>query len=100
ISQIGHLGDFAEELPILLVLRHPAPFELEALAIRAEAMMLQLAVEPFQSASAIIDCLMDLMAQVADEGGVEAVAQLAELLLFFQQYVVAQAVVQVIELLA
>src|SRR5690606_22333368 len=97
--QVGHLGDFAEELPIFLVLRHPAPFELETLAISAEAMMLQLAVESFQSASAIIDCLMDLMAKVADEGGVETVAELAELFLFFQQYVVAQAVVQVVELL-
>ena len=61
-------------------------------------MVLQLLVQLLQRATAVVDGLV-ISWQIADEGGVEAVAQAGELLLLGQQHVVAQAVVQVVELL-
>ncbi|WVM90663.1 hypothetical protein UMZ34_11945 [Halopseudomonas pachastrellae] len=64
-----------------------------------KTVVLQLLVQLLQRTPTVVDGLMNLVAEVADKGGIEAVAQAGELLLLGQQHVVAQAVVQVVELL-
>src|SRR5690606_6226074 len=93
IAQRWVFDDFFKELPVFLKFRHPFPVEPVGFAVGTKLVMGQFFVQLFQNAFAIINGLINGMAQVGNEGVVKAFAQLVQLVLFFHQNVIFQAVI-------
>ena len=73
VAQIRGVDNFLEEVPVVLVFGNPLPLKGKALPVCAEAVVLQFLIQVFENFFTIADRLIDLAAQVADEGGVEGV---------------------------
>src|SRR5690606_33261042 len=82
-----------KELPVFLKFPHPFPVEPVGFAVGTKLVMGQFFVQLFQNAFAIVNGLINGMAQVGNEGVVKAFAQLVQLVLFFHQNVIFQAVI-------